>query len=308
MRILVIGAGAIGGYYGGRLQLAGHEVYFSARGSHLESLQKKGLNVESIHGDFHLKIKAEKYFERIPNLNLILVCVKMGDLKGALPAIKAQAGGETLIISMQNGVESEEILKETVPESQLIGGIAFIGAGRDAGTGHIRHTAAGFITIGEMDGNKTGRIETIRQAFEEAKVDCKVTSRIKEAKWKKLVWNVGFNGLAAITGKPAHQLLEHEPTRKIVRHLMEEVAAVTERKGIAIEKSFLENQIKLTEKMGEVIPSMLQDVRTERETEINWINGKIVREGQKLGIPVPYNEFVQALVTLIDRNRRTRLT
>jgi len=308
MKILVIGAGAIGGYYGGKLQLAGHEVYFSARGSHLASLRQKGLNVESIDGNFHLKIEAKQSFEHIPNLDLILVCVKMDDLKGILPIIRTQTGKETLIISLQNGVESDGILKEAVPADRLIGGIAFIGAGRNAETGKIRHTAAGFITIGELDGKKTGRIETVRQAFEEAGVECRVTGRIKEAKWKKLVWNVGFNGLAAITGKPAHKLLEHEPTRKIVRNLMEEVVAVAERKGIAIEKSFLDKQIELTEKMGEVIPSMLQDVRAGRKTEINCINGKIFREGQKLGVPTPYNEFVLALVTLIDQHLYAGLT
>lgn len=300
MKILVIGAGAIGGYFGGRLAYGDNDVFFITRGEHLKAIENNGLTVESIHGDFNIRVKSGTSFEPILDLDLILVCVKLHDTHSILPHIKKQVSENTVVISLQNGLEGDEFLKEAVPKSRLIGGIAFIGANRVA-PGKIRHTATGFITIGEWDGKKTERIEKIQKTFLDAGIDCRLTNRMREAKWEKLIWNVGFNGLSALTDMSAKSLLEHEPTRKIVRLLMEELIKVAHKLGIEVDPVEVDRQIKITERMGEVIPSMLQDMRAGRKTEIDFINGKVYREAEKLGIPTPYNETVWAAVSLLDK-------
>jgi 2-dehydropantoate 2-reductase len=304
MKILVLGTGAVGGYFGGRLAKAGNELFFTARGANLSALANDGLNVKSIDGNFEIKIDVREKFDRIDGLDLILLCAKTGDTRRLLPVIKEQMNDTSVVVSLQNGVESESILEEAVPKGSIVGGIAFIGSNRYA-PGRIRHTGGGSITLGELFGEKTERIERVRKMFADAGVECRVTAKIIKAKWEKLVWNAGFNGLAAITGLSAEKLLSFKPARGIVSRLMEETIAVAQGKSVPVDPSTGDRHIEFTEKMRDVIPSMLQDIRAGRITEIDSINGLVCREGEKAGIATPYNEFVWAAVSAIDETRRT---
>ena len=302
MKILVFGSGAVGGYYGARLTKGGNDLYFVARGKQLEAMQTGGLHIESIQGNMEIQANASERFDTIDQLDLILVCVKVGDTPSIIPQVREQAGKDTTVISLQNGVDGVTMLKEAVPCENIIDGIAFIGSNLYE-YGKIRHTAAGSITIGELNGEKSERAERIRKIFDDAGIECRVTSKIHSAKWEKLIWNAGFNGLAAITDVPVGKLLSFEPTRKIVIGLMQEVIAIARKMDIEINPGSIERHLAVSEKMDNVIPSMLQDVRGGKKTEIDFINGKIVREGERLGIPVPYNESIWASVSMLDTKR-----
>ena len=299
MKTLVIGAGAVGGYFGGRLARAGHELYFMARGEHLKAIRKTGLHVESRDGDFHIKPRAEREFEPIKGLDLIMVCVKNHDLNAILPTLKKHAGEDSIIISLLNGVDSEDILMEALPRRQVIGAIAYIGSELTA-PGRIRHTAGGKITLGEMDGGITLRLEELKKAFNDASIPCGTSDNIRKALWEKLMWNVGFNGLSALTGRSAQQILAHKPTEKIVRSLMEELVAAAAGTEIEVDPQMVDKHIDFTKKSKVIIPSMLQDVRNGRKTEIDIINGKIADKGKRVGISTPYNDAIWAAVSLLD--------
>ncbi|MDH5542146.1 MAG: 2-dehydropantoate 2-reductase [Nitrospinota bacterium] len=305
MKILILGSGAVGGYFGAKLAKGGNTLYFSARGRQLEALRTSGLHIESIGGNFDIQTMASERFDPIEDLDLILVCVKVGDTRAILPQIKEQTGKDTVVISLQNGVDSVDMLKEAVAEDKIMEGIAFIGSNLYE-PGRIRHTASGSVTIGELNGKNSERAERIRKVFEDAGVECRISSKIQNAKWEKLVWNAGFNGLAAITGASVGKILSFEPTRNIVISLMREVVDVAQKSGIDIRQNSIDRHISVSEKMDDVIPSMLQDVRADRKTEIEFINGKIVREGMRIGVPVPYNELIWASVSMIDKRRESR--
>ena len=303
MRILVIGAGGVGGYFGGRLAKAGNELFFIARGEHLKAIQANGLHIESPDGDFSITPTAAARFAPIADLDLIMVCVKHHDLRETLPVVNRQVGANTIVISLLNGVDSEEVLMESVPRPHLAGALAYIGTAI-AAPGRIRHTASGTITLGELEGKATPRIVKLKTAFLEAGIQCGTTDNFRKEMWGKLMWNVGFNGLSAITNRSAGELLDHQPTAEIVRKLMEELLQVAGRLGIEISPQLIDKHIEFTRGAGEIIPSMLQDVRHGRKTEIEIINGKTVNEGRKLGILTPYNETIQAAVSLMDTAAR----
>lgn len=299
MKILVLGAGAVGGYFGGRLAAAGHEVFFTARGEHLKALQNTGLSVQSCQGDFHTHPAAAEFFEPIAGLGLILICVKHKDTAALLPQLKKQAGETTVVISLQNGADSERFFIDAAGAEKVVGGIAYIGAALEA-PGKISHTARGVVTIGELGGTPSRRTETIKKMFEEAGIKCNVSANIKKDKWEKLMWNAGFNGICALTRQPVHPLLNHPPTRAIIKKLMEELVTVAHAAGAPVNPALPDKYIENTLKGGEVYPSTLQDVNQGKTTEIGIMNGTVVEEGKKHGIATPYNEMVWAAVSAID--------
>lgn len=304
MRVVVVGAGAVGGYYGAKLSMAGHEVYFVARGEHLASIKRDGLVVESFNGDFTVRPSgASEHFEPLGGVDLVLVCVKRGDTADALGAIAGQVENETVVISLQNGLDADKEMAAVVEPSRIVGGIAFIGSAVSA-PGRIRHTARGVVTIGEADGSQSERALKIQKTFEDAGIPCAVSPDIVGAKWDKLMWNVGFNGVCALTRGTVHKVLDHAPTADLARSLMEELVGVADELGINVNRSLVDKYIVNTRKGGDVTPSTLQDVMHGKRTEIKYMNGKVCEEGRKTGYPTPYNDAVFALVSALDEMRK----
>lgn len=289
----------MGGYFGGRLALAGHEVFFTARGEHLKTLREHGLSVRSCQGDFTVHPESAERFEPIAGLGLILLCVKHKDTAALLPQLKEQAGAATTVISLQNGAGSERFFIDAVGAEKVVGGIAHIGAALE-GPGKISHTARGVITIGELDGAPGERAAAFKKLFEEAGIKCNLSADIKKDKWEKLMWNAGFNGLSALARLPVHPLLNHPPTKAVIKKLMEELVAVAHAAGVPVNAALPDKYIENTLKGGEVYPSTLQDVKQGKSTEIDIMNGTVVEEGKKHGVATPYNEAVWAAVSAID--------
>lgn len=302
MKILVIGSGAVGGYFGGKLAQAGHEVFFMARGEHLNAINQNGLAVESINGDFKVRSAwAAERFQPIDGLNLVLVCVKRTDTGSVTEVLKEQAGGgrKATVISLQNGVDVEKELASAVRVSNLMGGVAFLGSEVSA-PGRIKHSAGGILTIGELDGSQTERALGLKKMFDAAGVRCSVSTDIIGAKWEKLMWNAGFNAVCGLTGRTVRQIADFPPACGLIRSLMTEVADVAEKIGVKVSRPLAEKYLDNARKGGDVTPSMLQDVRRGKRTEIDYINGKVRDEGRNAKVPTPCNDMIWTLVSAMD--------
>ena len=308
LRILVLGAGAIGLYYGGRLQQAGHDVVFQARGANLLGLRERGLHARSIDGDFSLYSvdvvgDSVEAAESGP-YDLVLITLKsyqttpelLSPLSGALAT-----GG--LVVTLQNGVESTVPLRGSFLPSAVIPGIAFIGA-RRIGAGRVSHAAAGRIVVGEEGAGCSRRVTRLADMFRAAGIAAEASEDMRLEQWRKLVWNAPFNGMTALTGVYAHELLTDPSTRETVRAAMEEVVAVGRGLGIALADSDVEATLAFTREAGPVRTSMLVDRELGRPLEVEALYGPPVREGQRLGIPTPILSTLQALLRVVDASVR----
>ena len=302
MKILVIGAGGVGGYYGGMLARAGHDVFFIARGYHLEALKKNGLTVKSFSGDFNAKVKCGHRAESFGVADLVLVCVKSYDTVTSLGLYRANVGPETVILSLQNGIDNEKLIAEEYGRERVMGGIAFIGT-RVSEPGVILHTAFGHVTIGEFDKTITDRAKRMGAMFEEAGVKCKISGDIWRDMLGKMVWNVGFNAICAILDCPAKESVSFPDTREIVKSAMTEWIYVTRAMGTPLDFDLADKNIEVTLKGSEVIPSMLHDRRLSRQMEIDTFNGKVVELGEGLKVDTPVNRTITAMVRFLNNQR-----
>jgi len=288
MRIIIAGSGGVGGYYGAMLARAGHEVLFIARGEHLAALRVRGIVVKSHTGDFHLPVNAAGNAEGFGEADLVLVCVKSYDTESSPPLYEAGVGEHTTVLSLQNGVDNEEILARRFGRARVMGGVSFIGS-RVESPGVILHTSFGNIAIGELDGGVSPRGEALAAVFNEAGVTCRLSGDIRRDLYAKMVWNVGFNALCAILDCPAKVAVEFAPTRKVVEDAMREWVQVARAAGVGLEDSAVQKNVEATLKGGEVIPSLLHDRRRGRRLEIETFNGKAALMGKELGVPTPVN-------------------
>jgi len=296
MKIIIAGTGAVGGYYGGVLAHAGHDVFFIARGAQLTALRERGLCVKSINCDFTLpSLKCGENADSFGPAGLILVCFKTYDTVKTLDLYKAGVGPDTAIISLQNGVDNEDIIAGRYGADKVLGGVSFIGS-RVESPGVILHTAASNIAIGELDGRVSDRAKKLGDVFEKAGVKCKVSSDIKRDMWGKTIWNIGFNAICAILECSAQEAIRFEETRSVVRTAMLEWIAVAKASGVDLTPDMADKHIERTFTAGEIIPSMLQDKRAGRRMEIDTFNGKAVELGLKYGMEIPVNAVFTAMV------------
>lgn len=296
MKIIIAGAGAVGGYYGGVLARAGHDVFFIARGSHLNALKEKGLTVKSVDGDFAVPSpKCGENANSFGYADLVLVCFKTYDTAKTLDLYKAGVGPLTTIISLQNGVDNEEMIASVYAADNVLPGVTFIGS-RVESPGVILHTAASNMIIGELDGRISDRIKILGDIFEKAGVKCKVSGNIKRDKWGKTIWNIGFNAICAILECSAQAAIAFKETRLIVRAAMQEWIAVAKAEGVDLSVDMADKHIERTFAAGEIIPSMLQDKRAGRRMEIDTFNGKAVELGIKHGLETPVNKALAAII------------
>ena len=300
LKISIAGPGAVGGYYGALLARAGMDVKFLGRGRHLDVMKEKGLIVKSYKGDFHISPFASDDPAEIGPCDLILFCVKSFDSADMARFIKPMVGPSTIILSLQNGVENEEILGGILGADKILAGVAFIGS-RIEKPGEIVHTASGNITFGEPDGGSSDRTKELEGIFNSAGIKAKLSGDIRKVMWQKMVWNCGFNAITALTGCSAAEVLLLKETREIVRKTMEEVIAVASALGIKLSEELPERTIAHTEKQGEIRTSMLVDIEKRQKMEIDGLNGVICRKGEEKGVPTPTNDVLYGMIKSINK-------
>mgnify|MGYP003530333462 CR=1 FL=1 len=300
MKILVIGAGAVGGYFGGMLVKGGEVVTFVARGKYLDSLKTAGLRIRSHEGDLSLNVHAVRNPEEAGEVDLILMCVKSYDTKASTLQCMRNIGNNTVVLSLQNGVDNEEIIGEIAGRDRVLGGVVLIASELNE-SWEILHYYAGKIIMGELDGNISDRARTISDMFNRANIPCSLSRDIKKKLWEKLIWNAGFNSVSTITRSTLQEMFACPEAKALIRLTMEEVVAVAGGIGHVIDKSVIENYFREPERSREMRTSTLQDLLKSKPLEIDAINGVVVTKGDELGIPTPCNSTLYALLKLIER-------
>ena len=302
-KIAVVGAGAVGGYFGGRLAEAGHDVCFLARGRHLDALRSNGLIIKSCKGDAAIDpVVATDNPDEIGECHIVLFCVKSFDTAETAEAIRPLVGNSTTVISLQNGIENEEVLGEILGKEKVMGGVTFIGS-RISEPGVIMHTAAGNLSIGETDGSMSVRGDNICRLFESSGIEARLTENIKKAMWQKMVWNCGFNAITALTGCTASDVLVLDESRIAIESTMIEVITLAKKLGIELSEDLPGKMIAHSEGQGAIRTSMLIDMESGRPMEIEALNGTISRKAKALGLASPINDTLYGMISSVNKKR-----
>lgn len=289
----------MGLFYGGLLQRGGNEVHFLLR-SDYDAIMRDGLTVHSINGDFRLPdVNGHKNTAEIGPVDLVLVGLKTFANQRLGELIWPLLSENTQILTLQNGLGNEEYLADLFGAERIIGGVAFLCSNRGE-PGHIHHTAAGRIIIGEYKNVDQARLELLTECFRSAGIDCKATNDLKKTRWEKLVWNIPYNGLCALMQQTVDLLMKVPSTRALVRNLMIEVIIAANAQGLtkSIPESYADSMLDFTDGMGVYKPSMQIDREEGRELEIQAIFRAPLDYGRQQGVNMPR---VEMLTTLLEQ-------
>lgn len=305
MKILVLGTGGVGGYFGGHLAARGADVTFVARGQHLGALKRDGLRVESGVGQLHLQpVQATDNPGDAGVVDVVMIAVKLWDTESAARAALPAVGPQTAVVSFQNGVDAVDVLTRTFGAERVMGGVAHIAAVIES-PGVIRHNGTlARLTFGELDGSRSARAERLLAACQGAAFDAVLSEHVQRDIWEKFVFIVGLSGLTALTRLPIGPIREDPLTRELFAEVMREAAAVGRAKAVDLGADAIERQLAFADKLPPgMIASMLGDLHRGNRLELPWLTGAVVRLGDALGVPVPANRFVYAALKLHAEGR-----
>lgn len=303
-----MGAGGVGGYFGGLLAKAGEDVWFIARGQHLQAMRELGLRVRSIHGDFVTPVYATDDPKEIGKIDLVLFCVKTYDTEEALAKLAPAVSDDTLILPLQNGVESAEKIEKAFGQEKVLGGAAYIESFIAAPGVIEQRSKIRKIDFGELDGSKTERSLKLLEVFTKAGIDCQLRTDIKKALWEKLVWIAAGGGMMVVTRSPIGEVLEFQHTHEMFVSAMQEIEAVAVASGTAMDSNIVERTLKFAQGLdSQLKASMLRDVENGRRLEVEALNGAVVRFGALHSVPTPVNSFIYGVLKLEDEKNIRRL-
>jgi 2-dehydropantoate 2-reductase len=291
-RIAIVGAGAIGTFYGARLALAGADVHFFVR-SGLAEMRARGITLREGGGVHSLPPDRTAVYDstaEIGPVDVAIITLKNTANDRLAALLPPLLGSPTIILTLQNGLGADELLASLFGWERVVGGLAFIAAVREA-PGEIRIYTPGYVTLGEFRGPATERVRRLVALFQRAGVKCEAVDDLTEARWRKLVWNVPYNGLTiAAGGIPTDQILASPEWEREVRALIDEVVCAAAKFGYAIPADFITEQFAHTRRMGAYQPSSLVDYLAGRAVEIEAIWGEPLRRAQSAGVAMPHLE------------------
>jgi 2-dehydropantoate 2-reductase len=302
-KILIVGAGAIGGYFGACLCRAGLDVTFLVRRQTYIKIVRDGLSVKSPLGDFVVHPPLIQQISEIGFVDLIILSVKCYDLLETLHQVAPLVAAGATILTMQNGVDSEELALDYFKQDCVVAGVVYITA-RLAEPGLIEHFRRGTISLGERSGEKSERARKIHMLISQAKIPCHLSQQILKEKWEKLCWNATFNPLSVILDHPLSLVLKSDDLLEIVRKGIREIIAVAAAERIPLHSDIIEDTISATFALQDYYTSMYEDYKNGNKTEIENLNGDIVRRGEKHGIPTPTHRILYSLVKGLELKRK----
>jgi 2-dehydropantoate 2-reductase len=295
VRIAVFGAGAVGGYFGGRLAQAGEHVVLIARGPHLEALRRHGLRVDSIAGDFVVHpAQATDDPAEVGIVDVILVAVKAWQVRQAARAMQPMVGPDTFVVPLENGVEAPSQLAGVLGEEHVLGGLCRI-ISELVEPGRIRHAGISpTVTVGELDGRRSERVELLWDALNRAEgVTPRIAPDIQVAVWEKFLFIASFSGVGAVTRAPIGALRSLPQTRRMLERAMEEILTVAHARGIALPPGAVAETMAFIDDLPpEGTASMQRDVTAGRPSELESQNGAVVRLGRDAGVETPLHAFI----------------
>jgi 2-dehydropantoate 2-reductase len=301
MKIVIVGAGAMGSLFAGFLSKSKEEVWILEKNKERsQKINQNGIHIEGVSGSWQAQIKATTEPKEIGEVNLVIICVKSYHTKEAITQSKPLIGENSCVLTLQNGIGNIEIISEVIGQDKVVGGVTNQGATL-LDVGQIRHAGRGETIIGRLDAKTPVEMRTLRDIFNKVGLETRISRDIKGLLWSKLIINAGINALTAITRLNNGKLVELEGTRKILREAVSEATKIAKRKRI---KLIYDDPLAKVEAVCEAtsanISSMLQDVLKHKRTEIDFINGVVVRQGQELGILTPVNSVLADLVKTIE--------
>lgn len=303
MRIAVVGAGAVGAYFGARLAKAGHEVAFIARGEHLSAMRRDGLKIKSARGDLEIRSLFTSDPAEVGAVDAVLFCVKSYSTEAVATQLAPLLGEKTGIVSLQNGVDNPDKIARQWGEERTVAGVVYIGS-RILSPGVVEHSAGGRIVIGEMAGGATGAAETARQIFSSAGVPCEVSPTIRAVMWGKLVWNAPFCAISCLTRATTRQIVESDSLRKLALDGMAEVIEAARTQGIELAATIVDETLDLSRALGDFKPSMLQDLEARKPLEYEAFNGVVVNALGRAGKQAPVNQVFYGALKFVDQRIR----
>jgi 2-dehydropantoate 2-reductase len=305
MKIAAMAAGAVGAYFGGRMQAAGHDVAMIARRAHLDALRKNGLKIESVHGDLHLpKVNATDDPRQVGPVDIVLFAVKLWDTETAAELARPLVGPDTRVITLQNGVDSYERVSAILGKEQTVCGTAYIAAVL-GGPGLMRHTSK-FATmrVGRMDGKPDAKLAAFVAAAKAAGIDIQPQDDMNRERWQKFVFLSSMAGVNCLTRQPIGKVLADPDTRAFYRKLMEECLAVGQKSGAKVPSAWVDDRMTFSDAAPPGMKaSMFHDLEAGNRLELDWLNGKVVSLGRELGVPTPASDAVYAAVKLYRMGR-----
>lgn len=288
MRLVVLGVGGVGGYFGARLARGGEAVTFVARGAHLDAIRRAGLRIRStIEGEYTVAATAVEDVTGLPPADAVLLCVKSFDTEAALGRVRPVIGPATAVLSLQNGVDATDRIDAVLGPGHAVGGAAYVFAAIEA-PGVIGHRFAGKIVLGELDGTPRPRSERLREAFARAGVPVELSSDIRRVLWEKYLLICAQAGLTALTRCPSGVLRAIPETWRMYRVILEELAALAKAAGIALPADTVERVMAIAAGLAPETSSSLQhDLLAGKRLELEGLHGHAVRLGERLGVPLP---------------------
>jgi 2-dehydropantoate 2-reductase len=297
VKVAVVGAGGIGSVFGGRLAASGHTVWLiHRRRDVVETLRRDGLRLQGPDGEQQIVVHSALNTDKLVPVDLVLIATKATDTRAAAEASRPLIGPDTFVLTLQNGLGNLEIIAELLGAERTLLGMTYVGAAV-MGPAHVRLTAPGQTFIGEPNRFVSERCELIARVFSDAGLPTQSTDHLWEMVWGKLVINAALNATCALTGATGEAALHSESARMLLGLVANETAAVAAALGIALPYPDAATRVRQhCRDVGPSKPSMLQDMERARPTEVDAINGAVVREGKRLGVATPYNEALLLLV------------
>ncbi|MBI4887826.1 MAG: 2-dehydropantoate 2-reductase [Acidobacteria bacterium] len=309
MKIAVMGSGGLGGLYGGRLAHAGFDVAFIARGAHLTAMRKDGLRLESdAHGDVQLaRVTATDDPSAVGPVDYVLMAVKLWDTDSVVGAIRPMVGPDTAVISLQNGVIKDDILRREFGDGAVMGAVAYV-ATNIARPGVIRQTGPmqRFI-LGEYDGRRSARATRLLEALLTAGIQAEISDDIRRTLWEKYVFLVGLSGTTTTMRSTVGPIREHPQARAFLRDLMQETVAVGRAHGVNLPDGYADERLAFLDSVPPTMTSsMHHDLEHGNKLEVAWLSGGVVQLGRAVNVPTPANRAVWDILALHANGRAAR--
>ena len=306
MKIAFMGSGGVGGLIGARLAQAGCDVSFIARGAHLAAMREHGLKLESPVGNVHLpNVRVTDDPGSLGPVDIVVIAVKLWDTGAAARAIAPLIGPDTGVLSLQNGVRKDEILRPIFGERALMGGVAYMGTAISR-PGVILHTGTmQRVVFGEYDGRRSKRAETLLGFLQKTGIDARLSDDIRRSIWEKFVFLVGMAAVTATIRLPLGPILKHPLTRQFYLDAMREAAAVGRAHGVRLPEDIAEERLAFSDTLPASMTASLQlDLERGNPLEVEWLSGSVVELGAAVGVPTPIHRAARDILILHAQGRK----
>jgi len=301
IKVAVMGAGAVGCYFGAMLARAGHEVVLIARSQHVEAIARDGLRLQTTRFDEQVRLTASCEPSAVQGAQLVLFCVKSLDTESAGVQIRPYLASDALVLTLQNGVDNADRLRTVLPGAAVAAAVVFV-AVEMAGPGHVRHHGRGELVV-EPAASRSISSDAVAQALIAAGVPTEISNNVRGALWAKLILNCAYNAVSAITQLPYGKTVAGEGIQDVMRDVVAECLAVAQAEGVQVAGDVHATVAQLAASMPSQLSSTAQDLARGKRSEIDYLNGLIVRRGEALGITTPTNRVLWALVKLLEGTR-----